>query len=223
MPPSPLPPVQAVVFDFDGTLARTEIDFGAIRLRLREYCMGRGCWDEALFQRYILEMIDSICERLSDEEAREVRTDSMAIVGEVELDACRGSELFPGIAECLATLESRGYALGIFTRNSRAGCGIVLQEHPLPHSVLLTRDDVQNVKPHPEHLQRTLAGLGCPPELTVVVGDHITDVETARDVGAYAIGVLTTNCTREKFAEVGADLVLESAAELADILPESPA
>lgn len=217
-----LPPVGAVVFDFDGTLVRTDIDFAGIRTRLREYFVAKECWDEALFQRYILEMIESVCARLDEAKAREIRREAMEIVHQGEIAACEQGEPYPGVPEALAELQRRGYHLGIFTRNSRACCELVLSRYRLPHDVLLTRDDVENVKPNPEHLQQTLAQLGARPEWALVVGDHYTDVETAIACGAHAVGVLTTNGTRERFLECGARLVLDSAADLPDVLPVKP-
>jgi phosphoglycolate phosphatase len=218
----PFPPVGAVVFDFDGTLAESNIDFAGIRARLREYFLAEACWDEALFQRYILEMIDSVCERLDEPQAARIRRGALAIVHEGEAEACRVAEPYPGVPEALRELSARGYRLGIFTRNSRACCDLVLRRHPLVHDVLLTRDDVPCVKPHPSHLQQTLAALGSRPEWAIVVGDHYTDVETAVACGAHAVGVLTTTGTLEKFLECGARLVLASAAELPGILPRTP-
>ena len=214
----PLPPVCAIIFDFDGTLAATDIDFAGIRARLREYFSAHGCWDDSLFQRYILEMIDSVCARLPPAEAEEMRRGAMEIVHHGETEACCNAELYPGVAEALRELQARGYRLGIFTRNSRACCELVLRRHPLPYSALLTRDEVRNVKPHPAHLQATLERLGCPPERSLVVGDHYTDVETAVAAGAHAVGVLTTNGTRERFLECGAAMVLDSAADLPRVL-----
>jgi len=211
-----------VVFDFDGTLADTNIDFAGIRARLRDFYIARGCWDESLFQRYILEMIDSVCARLDIADAQDLRRASMEIVHQGEVEACRDAEPYPGVSEAMQELQGRGYALGIFTRNSRACCDIILRRHPLPHAVLLTRDDVANVKPHPEHLQEILARLGCRPEWALVVGDHVSDIETAVACGAHAVGVLTTTGTREGFLECGARLVLDSAAQLPDVLPRKP-
>ena len=218
----PLPPISAVVFDFDGTLADTNIDFGGIRARLREFYIAHDCWDEGLFQRYILEMIDSICARLDAAQAADIRPASMEIVHQGEVEACRDAEPYPGVMEALEELQARGYALGIFTRNSRECCDMILRRHPLPHSALLTRDDVENVKPHPEHLRETLARLECRPEWALVVGDHRTDIETAVACGAHAVGVLTTTGTREGFLECGARLVLDSVAQLPGILPRKP-
>jgi phosphoglycolate phosphatase len=221
-PQTTLPPVQAIVFDFDGTLAATDIDFAGVRAELRSFYISHGVWDENLFGRYILEMIDAVCSRLDATNADHLRAESMAIVSRIESEACSRAEPYPGVPEALATLQERGYRLGIFTRNSREGCGLVLRRHPLPHSVLLTREDVANVKPHPEHLQEALLHLDCPPEQALVVGDHPTDAETAVAVGACAVGVLTTNATEETLMAAGARLVLGSAAELPTVMPTLP-
>jgi phosphoglycolate phosphatase-like HAD superfamily hydrolase len=47
-------------------------------------------------------------------------------------------------------------------------------------------------------------------------------VETARAVGAPAVGVLTTTGTREQFLAAGATLVLDSVADLPGVLPKRP-
>jgi phosphoglycolate phosphatase len=221
-PPGPLPPIRAIVFDFDGTLAATNIDCAGIRAELRAFYIGRGHWDESLFQRYILEMIEAVCSRVDLREADALRADSMEIVRRAEFAACSRAEPYPRVPDALATLQDRGYRIGIFTRNSREGCDLVLRRHPLPHAVLLTREDVANVKPHPEHLQEALARLDCPPDRALVVGDHPTDAETAVAVGACAVGVLTTNAMEEALMTAGARLVLDSAADLPTVMPATP-
>jgi len=217
------PAVSAVVFDFDGTLAETNIDFDGIRASLRGLFIRWGVWDGALAQRYILEIVDAVCAPLEAAEAAALRAAAMAIVRQAELEACRNARLYLGTTESLQTLSQRGYRLGIFTRNARECCELVLRRHPLPYSVLVAREDVVNVKPHPEHLVATLARLDSPPGRALVVGDHYTDVETARAAGAWAVGVLTTTGTRERFLEAGALAVLDSVADLPQFLPEHPA
>ena len=223
VPCPPFPAVLAVVFDFDGTLAETNIDFGGLRASLREFFIRRGVWADDLTQRYILEVVDAVCAPLEAGEATALRAEAMAIVRQAELKACRDARLYPGTAEALQTLSQRGYRLGIFTRNARECCELILRRHPLPYSILLAREDVVNVKPHPGHLASLLARLNCPPERALVVGDHHTDVETARAAGAWAVGVLTTTGTRERFLEAGALAVLDSVADLPQFLPDRPA
>jgi phosphoglycolate phosphatase len=217
--PLVLPPVKGIVFDFDGTLAETNIDFAGIRAALRGFFIEQGVWDEPYHQRYILEMVDAVCSDLPEAGAREMRRAAMAIVREAEGRACRNARLYRGVSEALTELEARGYRLGIFTRNSRECCEMILRRHPFPHSALLAREDVPRVKPDPDHLLRVLARLDCPPEQAAVVGDHHTDVETAKAVGAWPVGVLTTTGTREAFIEAGAVLVLDSVADLPAHLP----
>ena len=51
-----------------------------------------------------------------------------------------------------------------------------------------------------------------------MVGDHVTDIEVGHAAGTWTAGVLTAKTTREQFEEVGAHIVLESAADLTDVL-----
>ncbi len=75
----------------------------------------------------------------------------------------------------------------------------------------LTRDDSQNVKPHPGHLQKALGILGVPEKDAAMVGDHPTDVMTARRAGSCAVGVLTGSADEKSLRAAGADLILANA------------
>jgi len=50
------------------------------------------------------------------------------------------------------------------------------------------------------------------------VGDHPTDIETARGAGSFAAGVLTAKTTREQFEEIGADLIAADVPEVVRFL-----
>jgi phosphoglycolate phosphatase len=108
--------------------------------------------------------------------------------------------------------------VGIITRNCRVGVASVLERHPMHHEVLLTRDDVERVKPDPAHLHEALEALGVSPEAALMVGDHVTDIEVGHAAGTWTAGVLTAKTTREQFEEAGAHLILNSAADLTDVL-----
>ena len=55
---------------------------------------------------------------------------------------------------------------------------------------IISRDDVINSKPDPEHLMKVLEELGSEPSNTLVIGDHPVDMECANNIGAYSIAVL---------------------------------
>ncbi|MGD9494726.1 MAG: HAD family hydrolase [Armatimonadota bacterium] len=210
--------IRAVIFDFDGTLAETNIDFALMRERVLEVAARWGLADRLNPRRYILEIVDDAAALLSDEDARRFRAEAAQAMVEVELLSTSVAAPFPGVPEALARLRAGGLRVGIITRNCRMGVASVIDRHPLEHEVLLTRDDVVRVKPDPEHLHRALQAMGVPPHEALMVGDHPTDIETGKAAGTFTAGVLTAKTTREQFEELGADLVLESVVALGELL-----
>ncbi len=211
--------IQAVVFDFDGTLAETNIDFGLMRERVIEVATRWNAYRESEQRRYILEVVADAREMLADESSREAFTrEAEQVMQEVELQTCATAEPFEGVPEALRRLREHGFRVGIITRNCAAGVRAVMARHHLPHEVLLTRDDVRKVKPAPDHLQAALAALAVPPERALMVGDHPTDIECGRAAGTFTAGVLTAKTTREEFEKAGSDLVAESVPALAAML-----
>jgi len=200
--------IEAVVFDFDGTLVHTDIDFAAMRQgiveHLHQWDLGEPGVEES---RYVLEIIAWAEERLQDDPSRQqqYRQEAKKILHEVELPHCQRAEPFAGVPEALQRLQDAGKRVGIITRNSHEGVAAVLSRHPLPYEVLITRDDLSNVKPHQEHLEQALAALGVAAAQALMVGDHATDIQCGQAAGVRTCGVLTAKTTLEQFHELGAD------------------
>jgi len=153
--------IRAAVFDFDGTLAETNIDFARMRAEVLAVAERWGLRDGLDEKRYILEIVDDVLALLPDADARgRFRREAEQAMQRVELEATSVALPFPGVPEALRHLLDSGIRVGIITRNCQAGVRSVLERHPIPHEVLLTRDDVELVKPHPSHLHRALEMLG---------------------------------------------------------------
>jgi phosphoglycolate phosphatase len=219
---NPFPPsLQAIVFDFDGTLAETEIDFAEMRQRTVEQIRGWGLWEDGLDQgRYVLEMVEHTAAKLAGQPERRAQyeTEAAQVIEDVEMLTCPLAHPFPGTVEALARLRACGFRLGIITRNCRRAVGSVLERYHFPHEVLLTRDDVDRVKPDAAHLLAALERLGVSPHNALMVGDHRTDIECGQAAGAYTCGVLTDRTPREELEAVGANLVVDDVAALAALL-----
>ncbi|MFP3902861.1 MAG: HAD family hydrolase [Armatimonadota bacterium] len=202
--------IRAVIFDFDGTLAETNIDFAKMRRRIIGLLKDWELWDEGMDdQRYVLDLIAAGRQKLAPDEDRieQFQSEADTILQQVELETCKDAAPFPGVVAALDRLREAGLKVGIVTRNCRVGVASVTSRYHLHHDVLSTRDDVVNVKPHPDHLVCALDLLGESPERAIMIGDHITDVQGAEGTGAYTIGVLTNHTTKEEFLQVGADAV----------------
>jgi len=200
--------IEAVVFDFDGTLVRTDIDFAAIREAIVEHLRKWDLWEPGVEEdRYILELVAWAKEQLQDDPSRQQQyhQEAKKILHDVELPYCRRADPFSGVPEALQRLHAAGRKIGIITRNSRKGVAAVLCRHPLPYEVLITRDDLSNIKPHQEHLEQALAALGVAGSQALMVGDHATDIQCGQAAGVRTCGVLTAKTTLEQFHKLGAD------------------
>lgn len=109
------------------------------------------------------------------------------------LDVAKGVVLFPGVQECLKNLREKGLRLFVITSD-----GHQRTERMLSHTGILqffdlvvAADDVANVKPSPDALQKCAEVSGLSPSDLVVVGDAPQDALMARRAGSRTIGVLT--------------------------------
>jgi phosphoglycolate phosphatase len=206
--------VRAVLFDLDGTLVDSGIDFGRMRREMLELAVEFGCDPAPLDGADILEIRDRACARASDPcealrraEARLVR---------IEREALERATLVPGARELLGTLQERAIGVAVVTRNCREIAADSLHRYELPYDVLIAREDTPRVKPHPEHLLRALAALGVPPNAAVIVGDGRMDLEAGRAGGLHTVGYLTPERPADYFDGLEPSLVIS---RLTDLIP----
>ncbi len=220
LPAEALDALRAVVLDFDGTLADTRIDFGLMRSRTRRLIQAWDLWEDRLEDgRFVLEMIRYAADKLPGGRLREqFEAEAAQMLIDVEMLSCETAAPFPGAAEALDALSARGFRLGIVTRNCRTAVSCVLARHHLRHDALLTRDDVERVKPEKEHLLEALALLGVGPREAIMVGDHRTDIECGRAAGTWTCGVLTDKTTEAEHLAAGAHMVVATVPDLARLL-----
>ena len=83
----------------------------------------------------------------------------------------------------------------IFTFNTRKNAEISLKTVNLTQffELIVGRDNINNLKPHPEHLTYICNELNINPSEALVIGDSSRDIEAAINVGAYSIALNTKN------------------------------
>ena len=155
-------PLCAVLFDLDGTLVTSELDFDAIRR-------------EAGIERMpILEYMASATPERRDE--------VNAILERHEDAAARRCRLAEGAAALFEAIVGLGLRSAIITRNSRRSVSIVTERHHLPVDAVIAREDAAP-KPSPEPVLKACEALGVPPAEALMVGDFIFDIESGRAAG----------------------------------------
>ncbi len=214
-------PVSAVLFDLDGTLVWTRIDFQAMRAAVCAVAAEAGVAAEAIAGLDVLAMAaraaDIVAATAGQSAAERLRVRAEQAMVAAEMLGLQDAGPAPYAAEVLSSLRQRGMGIGIVTRNCRRATDAVLASTGLEgHSVVLTREDVARCKPDPSHLLEALHRLSVPPQAAVMVGDHTMDVQAGQAAGMRTVGVLTPGRPADFFDPVGPDLV---AGDLRDLLP----
>lgn len=204
---------RAILFDFDGTLAAPALDFSLLRQRALEALAPFGV-APVDSKEFVMEALVRACASLAPDRAVLARKAALAAIEAVEVEAAGRSGLFPFVRPMLDMLHARGVACAVVTRNCAAAVYRVFPDLDACCACVLTRDDVERVKPHPEHIGKALVCLGCLPGESVMVGDHPMDIEAGRRAGTVTAAVLTGDCGREELAGAAPDYLAETAGEL---------
>ena len=163
---SDLKSLAGVIFDLDGTLVDSRLDFAAIRREL-------GCPGET----GVLEFIEQL------PAARQAQ--AHAVVLRHERQGAENARCMPGARECLAHFQQRGLPTAILTRNAREIASLTLDRLRMPIDRLIAREDAPP-KPAPDGLLQIAREWGLPPSRLVYVGDFRFDLEAAHRAGMVA-------------------------------------
>ncbi|NLI01566.1 MAG: HAD-IA family hydrolase [Chthonomonadales bacterium] len=190
-------PTEAALFDLDGTLIDTHIDFALMRREMLRLAAEHGCDQSDLAGLDILAIVSVCAGRLrasgDHEAANAVRERALDRLREIEIAHCSRPEPIPGAAELLKRLHARGVKIAIVTRNCRDVSEMLVEHGELLHDALVTRDDVERTKPDPEHLAAALRILGLRDDggsAAIMVGDHWMDIQAGKRARCRTVGLL---------------------------------
>ncbi|MCD6407859.1 HAD family hydrolase, partial [bacterium] len=164
--------IRGVIFDFDGTIVSLHIDFGEIKKRIVEKAL---LSDLKIPNRNLplLEFLEEVKRRnRGKKEFEDFYKFACKYLKEKELEASEKSTPFPEGLKLLENLKSKGLKIGIITRNCKEAVEKVINKFNIPYDILLTRDDVEKVKPDEIHLKEAIKRLGLKKKEVIMVGDH---------------------------------------------------
>jgi HAD superfamily hydrolase (TIGR01509 family) len=189
-----MPAIDGIIFDLDGTLVDSGLDFELMRRQMR---LPSGV--------PLLETIDEL--------SPADRQRCNEILHRHELAGAARAELMPGVETFLDRLAERGLRRAVVTRNSRTLTLPLLQRLGLDFDPVLSRDDGP-VKPDPASIWEICRVWGTLANRVVVMGDYRFDLELARRAGAKSVFYLGAR-SREPLPDWAgmADFVLASFSE----------
>ncbi len=215
-----------IVFDLDGTLIESTIDFVLMRDRVFRYLIDIGLGS-------LLERSDTIAKnmdrvrpkiRAMNLDLKAVETRVEAICVDVEMMSVEYTKEVLGAGDALRTLRYMGHPLALLTRGSRHYATQALRASHLTGllDAIICRDDhdISEAKPHPEAMRRAAAALDLRPEQCFLIGDHLMDLECALSAGSTFVAVLSGRNGRKGWEDLGVERIIPSIAQLPGYLEE---
>jgi len=220
--------LKAVVFDLDGTLVDSTIDYERMAGLIRVVLSEAGVPEEHLTDRRKIYQIirggDRVLAEMGVEAAKRPRINSEMerIMNQVELEGAHLAKPMRNSVETLRALKERGLGIGVATR----GCAEYAAESMRLTGMLgyvdksLARDEVPHPKPDPRHLLDVVTLLKVKPAEIFYVGDTSTDLETANAAKVTFIGYKRDEEWGKRLAEAGCGRMVDDLIDLVEIADE---
>lgn len=217
-------PFKAVMFDLDGTLIISSIDFMRFRARLIEYIRAKG----ADMNNYTMEDTSvSLISRFTEEMKRKgVDTETVdsyldeidAFIDEIELDNVEDTLPAPGAGNLLQSLKRAGIKVGILTRGSPTYAERALRISGLAGFIdaMIARDRKSGIppKPDPRSAFALAKKLGVEIDEAIIVGDFSIDFACAKAAGIRFYGIASDQESMNSLVDCGCDEISSGLSEL---------
>lgn len=218
--------IQAVFFDLDGTIVDTD-DLYVHRLARLLHPMR---WifpedDPTRFARRAVLLAETpanniviLADRLGLDEIAAPLLDRRR-----RRKAIRGKGdhvVINGVAQAL-DLVQREYPIALITAREEHSTRAILEHLDLDSrfQVVATSRTCRRSKPHPDPLLWAADQIQVDPSACVMIGDTTVDIRTGVAAGAQTIGVLCGFGERQELERAGADLILDTTADVGAVLP----
>jgi beta-phosphoglucomutase len=212
---------EAVIFDWDGTLADTrQMVVASFHQALNEiHCTISAEFIERRIGTGAAETFREILRTSGTSFDEALIRLLMGKKIQAEIDLSSKVKLFKGAVELLESLRDK-VKLALASMNNRDVIDHMLNTMNARRffDVVLTVDEVYNPKPDPEIFLKSALKLESRPEKCVVVEDSIFGVRAAKAAKMGCIAVLTGVYSREELKKANPDLIVNSLEERNEIL-----
>ncbi|MFE4714710.1 pyrophosphatase PpaX [Paenibacillus sp. NPDC056722] len=129
---------------------------------------------------------------------------------------------FPHVNETMEALARRGIKMGIVTTKIRPTTIKALEMFDLLKymDTIVTVNDVTEPKPHPEPVLTAVRNLNADLRTTLMVGDSIVDIQSAKAAGVYAAAVAWSLKGEETLSKYGPDYIIHDMKEICDLVDQ---
>ncbi|MEK4061840.1 MULTISPECIES: pyrophosphatase PpaX [Paenibacillus] len=209
--------IECVLFDLDGTIVNTnELIIGSFMHALKENNL-----PSLTREQIIPHMGTTLHQQLnafSGLEDTSVLEKSYRSYNYAHHDELIGS--FPRVNETMEELSRRGIRMGIVTTKIRPTTLKALEMFDLLKymETIVTVTDVTQPKPHPEPVLTAIRNLDVDPHHTLMVGDSIVDIQSAKAAGVPVAAVAWSLKGEETLRKYEPDYIIHDMTDLYEIV-----
>jgi phosphoglycolate phosphatase len=219
MPITSAKPIQAFIFDLDGTLIDSKMDLvNSVNAMLRE--IGRNELPTETIARYIGHGAPQlIASTLGPDSSETDRKAALAIfLAHYEKHNLDATRAYPGVQEALASLTE--HRMAVLTNKPLGMTVQILEGLGLAKffSAVYGGDSFEKKKPDPLGALSILKEFSTQPEHAAMIGDSDVDIQTARNAKMLAVAVTYGFGNYDRRANP-ADLYVDRLTELVTFLP----
>jgi phosphoglycolate phosphatase-like HAD superfamily hydrolase len=127
--------------------------------------------------------------------------------------------MVPGIKEMLERLHGV-YPMAVVSARDDRSTRAFLEQFELTgyFEEIVTAITAEHTKPYPDPILYAAEKMGVPPESCLMIGDTTVDIRAGAAAGAQTVGVLCGFGEQRELERRGADMILDTTAELAEML-----
>lgn len=214
-------PLSAVLFDLDGTLLDTALDFETATNQLL-VSEGRAPLEKGAIRAYVTNgSYGVVCAAFElEQEHPDFLRLQEGLLANYRACMTEKTKLFSGLESSMALFEDRQMPWGIVTNKPVQYAEPIVKAILPSCSVLICPDHVRITKPDPEGLMLAADRLQVRPENCVYVGDHRRDIDAGNSAGMDTVAVSWgyIDQDQEKLSDWGATHLISDPSELAPLL-----
>jgi len=209
---------EAILFDFEGTLVDLQWNLqGAVKETLEMLRILRFPIQRLQGMKYSTLMSEAL--RMAQEIGQStdrVREKIGVIYDRFDEDALMRWSLRDGSRDFLSALKANGIRIGLVSNVGRKALQKVLLKldlHPF-FNVVVSRNDVQFMKPSGEGLSLALSRLQVIKDKALYVGDSLDDIQAAKATGVKVIIIMGKENSKAELLSAGPDQLIRHFNEL---------
>jgi len=207
-----------MLFDFEGTLVDFQWKLSEAVEETLKMLWNMGFAKNLIFSRKYSTLLAEAVQAAAETglPPEQVREEICRVYDRYDEDALTRWALRAGARDFLAAIKAKGIAAGLVSNVGGKALAKALPKLALAgcFAVVLTRNDVRNLKPHPEGLNLAIEKLGVRKDRVMLLGDSLDDVNAARNAGIRIMIITDGENAKEDILTAQPDYVIQGYEEL---------